>query len=66
MQLSKFQRFQGFKFEVTKQHGKYQHLKNVSIRNIKCRCGDKVTWEISTFEICQTSKMKRFAQTVIT
>ena len=53
VQLSKFQ---GFKFEV----------KNINIRNSKCRWGDKVTCDISTFEIFQTSKMKRFAQTVNT
>ena len=32
--------------------------------SVKRRWGDKVTWKISAFEIPQTSKMKRFAQTI--
>ena len=27
------------------------NIRNVSIRNIKCGWGDKVTWGISTFEM---------------
>ena len=41
------------------------NIRNVSFQKIKWRNGDKITLEISTLEICQRSKMKRLAQTVI-